>query len=196
MVTSKSPTVVPFVIPRPLTRRTRPLEVPGAIRKVTSSPVSVGTFISPPSAASVNVTGTVSAMFSPLREKTAWGFTCSNINRSPGPASPLDPFPLTRIFAPSLTPAGTRAEIVCEGPPSADRRSSKVVPKAASLKVIVASVCKSCPLRGPRRPPPPNKLAKISCGFPPPKMSEKSPPWKFWPPCGARKPPRSNISRA
>ena len=49
--------------------------------------------------------------------------------------------------------------------------------------------------RGPRRPPP-NKLAKISCGFPPPKMSPKSPPWKFCPPVGARKPPRSNNERA
>ena len=140
MVTSKSPTVAPLVIPRPLTRSTRPLDVPGAIRSVTSSPASVGTLMSPPSVASVNVTGTVNAMFSPLREKTAWGFTCSKINRSPGPASPFEPFPFTRIFAPSFTPAGTRAEIFCDGPPSADNRSSKVVPKAASLKEIVASV--------------------------------------------------------
>ena len=163
-------------MPRPLTRKTRPLDVPGARRRVTSSPESVGTLISAPSAASVNATGTVIAMFSPLREKSACGFTCNKINRSPGPASPIEPLPFTRIFAPSLTPAGTRAETFCDGPPSADKRNSNVVPKAASLKVIVASVCKSWPLRGPRLPPPPNKLAKISCGLPPPNMSAKSPP--------------------
>ena len=134
-------------------------------------------------------------MCSPLREKIGCGFTCSKINKSPGPASPCAPLPLTLIFAPSLTPAGTRAVMFCDGPPSVDKRSSRVVPKTDSRNEIFDSVCKSCPLRGPRRPPP-NRFAKISCGLPPPKMSPKSPPWKFCPPVGARKPPRSKSERA
>ena len=64
-------------MPRPFTRKVRPLGVPGAIRTVTSSPAIVGTFMSAPNAASAKVTGTVIVKFSPLREKIGWGFTCS-----------------------------------------------------------------------------------------------------------------------
>ena len=55
----KSPTLEPFLTPRPFTLSVRPLGVPGAMRTVTSSPSNVGIEISAPSAASEKVIGRV-----------------------------------------------------------------------------------------------------------------------------------------
>ena len=52
-VTSRSPGCRPCAAtPLPLTRKVRPLEVPGGILSVTGAPVRVGTLTSPPRAAS------------------------------------------------------------------------------------------------------------------------------------------------
>src|SRR5262249_44881642 len=71
---------------------------------------SVGTFTSPPSAASAKVTGTVIVRLSPLRPKTGCGSTCTSTYRSPAgpPRSPGVPLPRSLMRCPSLTPAGMR----------------------------------------------------------------------------------------
>src|ERR1700761_8328610 len=102
--------------PRPGTRNTFPLGVPGGIRTVTAGPRWVGTLISAPSASSVMVTGTVTVRLSPLRPKTSCGLTCTLTYRAPAlpPCSPGAPLPGSRMRCPSATPAGIRAWMVRE----------------------------------------------------------------------------------
>ena len=59
--------------PRPLTRSTRPLGVPGGSLTFTVAPSSVGTSKVLPRAASSKVTGTVTVRLSPSRPKTGCG---------------------------------------------------------------------------------------------------------------------------
>ena len=59
--------------PLPRTRNVRPDAVPDGTRSVTGDPPRVGTFTSAPSAASGNVTGTVTVRWSPFRPKS-WCF--------------------------------------------------------------------------------------------------------------------------
>ena len=77
-------------------------------------PLSDGTLISAPSAASANVTGTVTVRLWPDRPNTGCGATCTRTYRSPAgpPRSPGAPLPLSLIRWPSPTPAGIRAWIV------------------------------------------------------------------------------------
>src|SRR5215472_6905714 len=114
-VTSRSPTVESDLLtPLPRTRNVRPFGVPGGIRTLTGMPRCDGTLISAPSAASGNVTGTVTVRFEPDRPNTGCGVTCTRTYRSPGgpPRSPGAPLPLSLIRWPSATPAGMRAWIV------------------------------------------------------------------------------------
>ena len=114
-VTSRSP-FVPSLrrAPLPRARKVRPLGVPAGIRTLTGTPRSDGTLISAPSAASVNVTGTLTVRLSPLRPKIGCCVTCTRTYRSPAgpPRSPGAPLPRSRIRCPSDTPAGMRAWIV------------------------------------------------------------------------------------
>src|SRR5690348_3760783 len=73
-----------------------------------------GTLMSAPSAASVNVTGTVRVRLCPLRPNTGCADTCTRTYRSPAgpPRSPGAPLPLSLIRCPSPTPAGMRAWMV------------------------------------------------------------------------------------
>src|SRR5690606_4169762 len=116
-VTSRSPRVPSLrTAPLPRARMVRPLGVPGGSFSVTGGPPSVGTRTSPPSAASANVTGTVTVRLSPLRPNTGCLPTCTTTYRSPAgpPRSPGAPLPRSRIRCPSLTPAGMRTCIVRE----------------------------------------------------------------------------------
>ena len=61
--------------PLPFTRNVRPDRVPGGMRSVTGPPSRVGTVMSAPSAASGNVTGTVSVRSSPARPNSGCGAT-------------------------------------------------------------------------------------------------------------------------
>src|SRR5215469_1292890 len=102
--------------PLPRTRNVRPPGVPAGIRRLTGIPPSDGTLISAPSAASVNVTGTVIVRFVPERPKTpcGCGLTCTRTYRSPAgpPFSPRAPLPASLIRPPSSTPAGILAWMV------------------------------------------------------------------------------------
>src|SRR5215470_6142454 len=84
------------------------------MRTLTGMPRCDGTLISAPSAASGNVTGTVTVRFEPDRPNTGCGVTCTRTYRSPAgpPRSPGAPLPLSLIRCPSATPAGIRAWIV------------------------------------------------------------------------------------
>src|SRR5579859_7626536 len=116
MVTSMSPSFPSELRrnPLPLARRIVPLAVPGLILRMNGTPCSIGTLISAPSAASANVTGTVTVRLSPDRPNTLSGVTCTRTYRSPGgpPRSPGAPLPLSLIRWPSATPAGMRAWMV------------------------------------------------------------------------------------
>src|SRR5487761_802865 len=100
--------------PLPLTRNVRPFGVPGGMRTVTGMPRWDGTLISAPSAASVNVTGTVTVRLSPVLPNTLSGVTCTLTYRSPAgpPRSPGASLALSLIRWPSATPAGMRAWMV------------------------------------------------------------------------------------
>ena len=98
------------------------------MRTVTSSPSSVGTFISAPSAASVNVTGRVISKFKSLRENTGCLTTFTVTNKSPGPAGPLPPRPFNLIFAPSFIPPGIRVVTEFAFPPCGASFKSSSVP--------------------------------------------------------------------
>ena len=93
--------------PRPLTRSTRPLGVPGATRSFTGGPPRVGTSMVAPSAASTKVTGTLTRRLRPSRSKTGCLRTVTVSTMSPGsPPSGLGcPCPRSLIFCPSATPA-------------------------------------------------------------------------------------------
>src|SRR5688572_10119752 len=115
-VTIRSPVVSPSRLeltemPLPLTRWREPLGVPGRSRRVTVEPSIVGTSMSPPSAASENVIGSVTVRLLPERPKRASGRTWISTSRSPAgpPLRPGAPRPLRRIVCPSDTPAGMRA---------------------------------------------------------------------------------------
>src|SRR2546430_3985302 len=109
-VTSRSP-VDPSRrgTPRPRTRRTRPLGVPGGTRTVTE-PSSVGTVRSTPLTASGKVIGTDRVRSSPYRPYSGSSRTLIRTYRSPAgpPRAPGSPRPESRIFCPSATPAGIR----------------------------------------------------------------------------------------
>lgn len=109
-VTSRSPVPLRVSTPRPLTRNTLPDDVPGGIRMLTGSPITVGTFTLVPSAASAKVTGTTSVMSRPRRPNRRSGLTCTTTNRSPAgpPFLPGPPRPFSRMRWPSSTPAGMR----------------------------------------------------------------------------------------
>src|SRR3954447_16123365 len=74
-VTMRSP--VPFLVamPLPLTRWREPDAVPGRNRSITREPSSVGTSMSPPSAASANVIGTLTVRLLPSRPNSRCGVT-------------------------------------------------------------------------------------------------------------------------
>src|SRR5260221_7026795 len=114
-VTRRSPTVESDrLTPLPRTRNVRPFGVPAGIRTLTGIPRCDGTLISAPSAASGNVTGTVTVRLEPDRPNTGCGLTCTRTYRSPAgpPRSPGAPLPLSLMRWPSPTPAGMRAWIV------------------------------------------------------------------------------------
>src|SRR5215469_14546695 len=114
-VTRRSPSVASWrLTPLPRTRNVRPFGVPAGMRRFTGMPLSDGTLISAPRAASGNVTGTVTVRLWPDRPNTGCGSTCTRTYRSPAgpPRSPGAPLPLSLIRWPSPTPAGILAWIV------------------------------------------------------------------------------------
>src|ERR1700712_2631146 len=152
-VASRSPPPLAVVTPRPLTRSTRPDGVPGATLSFTGSPPRVGTSMVAPSAASVKVTGTSTRRLSPSRSKTGCLRTVTVSVRSPAvPPSGLgSPFPLSRIFWPSFTPAGIFTLIAL--PPCGC--SLIVSPRIAVRKSRVVLAVRSLPRLGPWAPNPP-----------------------------------------
>src|SRR5690606_20795450 len=110
---SRSPVPLLALMPRPLTRSTRPEGVPAATLTLTVPPSRVGTCTVAPRAASANVTGRSTVRLLPSRPKTGCGRTVTTSMRSPAgaPGSPAIPLPRRRIFCPSLTPAGMRVVI-------------------------------------------------------------------------------------
>src|SRR5437660_10053540 len=91
--------------PRPLIRSSLPSSEPAGILRDTV-PSGVGTSTLPPSAAVGNETGTWTIRSSPRRSYVGEGSTRVTTIRSPfgPPCWPASPFPLSRIFVPSLTP--------------------------------------------------------------------------------------------
>ena len=138
------------VTPRPLTRSTRPDGVPAATLSLTGSPPSVGTSMVAPSAASVKVIGTVTRKFSPSRVNTGCGFTATCTTMSPlsPPSGEGRPRPRSRIFCPSLTPAGI---FTLSGRPSSPC-SVTVSPCTAVANDSVVRAVTSAPFCGPPKP--------------------------------------------
>src|SRR5215217_5192043 len=97
-----------FGAPAPRTLNCLPSCVPAGNRNFTVPPPGRGSSISAPSAASTKLTGTSTMKSSPRRLKTECSATCVTTNRSPvaPPLLPALPRPGTRIFIPSLAPAG------------------------------------------------------------------------------------------
>src|ERR687893_52841 len=94
--------------PAPRTLNRLPSCVPAGNLSFTVPPPGRGASISAPSAASTKLTGTSTRKSSPRRSKTECSATRVNTYRSPGgpPFFPALPLPGTRIFIPSLAPAG------------------------------------------------------------------------------------------
>src|SRR5690606_7211681 len=149
-VASRSPVDFAVATPRPFTRSTRPLGVPGATRKRTGAPSSVGTSIVAPRAASVKVTGTSTRRLAPSRSNTGCGRTAIVSTRSPGsPPSGLGcPLPRSLIFWPSLTPAGIFTLVAL--PPGSCNVT--VSPWIAVMKSSVVVAVMSAPGVGPPKP--------------------------------------------
>src|SRR6218665_2294249 len=109
----RSPVLFAAATPRPFTRRMRPLGVPGATLSLTGTPPRVGTSIVAPSAASTNVTGTLTLRLSPSRSNPGCWRPRPVSRRSPAspPLGEVCPFPRSFTFCPSETPAGIRTVI-------------------------------------------------------------------------------------
>src|SRR4051812_22832174 len=103
--TSPLPEPESFGAPRPLIRRSLPSSEPAGILSDTG-PSGVGTSTLPPSAAVGKETVTSTIRSSPRRSYVSEGATRVTTIRSPlgPPFWPASPFPLSRIFVPSLTP--------------------------------------------------------------------------------------------
>src|SRR5215217_2116019 len=94
--------------PTPRTLNRLPSCVPAGNLSFTVPPPGFGTSISAPRAASAKLTGTSIRKSSPRRSKSGCSATCVTTYRSPRgpPFFPALPLPGTRIFIPSLAPAG------------------------------------------------------------------------------------------
>src|ERR1700751_499072 len=103
--TSPLPLPASFGAPRPLIRISFPSSEPAGILSETA-PSGVGTSTLPPRAAVGKETGTWTMRASPRRSYRADFATRVTTMRSPfgPPCAPGSPFPLRRIFVPSLTP--------------------------------------------------------------------------------------------
>src|SRR3989344_2507565 len=94
-------------MPLPRRRNCLPAWVPSGM-SIAALPASVGTSISPPSAAVMKLTGTWQCRSSPSRSKMSCFFRRISMYRSPGgpPLVPGSPLPVERMRMPSSMPAG------------------------------------------------------------------------------------------